>query len=55
MPKNKLFEKNGSNKKYPPRKLPPRKFPPITLPPAKSARNIPTHFIDCLSSLNTSF
>ena len=55
------LRKNGS-RKVPPGKFLSRKFPPIKIPtgtppsPRKfPIRNIPTHFINCLSSLNTSF
>ena len=46
--------------KFPTGKLPPGKLPPIKLPPRKITShkiltwNIPTHLINCLSSLNTS-
>ena len=51
--------------KFHPGEFPPEKFPPIKLLPEKSPRkiatqkiltwNIPTHFINCLPSLNPSF
>ena len=61
--------KNMVLAKFPPGKFPPGKFPPIKLPTGNSTptpprkiltqkipiRNISTDFINCLSSLNTSF
>ena len=53
--------------KFPPGEFPPEKFPPIKLPLENSLPhrkiatqkiltwNIPIHFINCLSSLNTLF
>ena len=54
-----LIAEYGSRKILPKKIPPPRKFPPIKLPPGKSPQktptwNITTHFINCLSSLNTS-